>query len=145
MKYTITFISIVSISLLTACGGGGDGGKSNPVAAVPASSEDIVAQRDFSFDIGKKITLSVNYAGATKGALHIYSEAAFTKDNGEVIAEPTSRMTTIYPDLTDVVELEVNGNWPNLYVRWVPMSSAESEQSWSIALDEPSNSYHLAF
>ena len=66
-------------------------------------AQDIVAQRDFSFDVGEKITLSIDYSGSTKGALHLYSEAAFVKADGEVIPDPVSRITTIYPELTDEV------------------------------------------
>ncbi|MDK9760216.1 hypothetical protein KIV40_34280 [Vibrio sp. D173a] len=143
MKTSIKLISLLSISVLTACGGGGGGSTAQP--ATPAAAQDIVAQRDFSFDVGEKITLSIDYSGSTKGALHLYSEAAFVKADGEVIPDPVSRITTIYPDLTDEVKLEVNTNWDSLYVRWVPMTSSESEQTWSITLGQPSNSYHLTF
>lgn len=146
MKTSIKLISLLSISALTACGGGGGGGGgSTAQPATPAAAQDIVAQRDFSFDVGEKITLSIDYSGSTKGALHLYSEAAFVKADGEVIPDPVSRITTIYPDLTGEVELEINTNWDSLYVRWVPMTSSESEQTWSIPLGQPSNSYHLAF
>lgn len=146
MKTSIKSVSLLAILALTACGGGGGGGggsTAQPTATVAA--EDIVASRDFSFDVGEKITLSIDYLGETKGALHLYSKAAFAKADGEAIPDPVSRITTIYPDLTDEVELEINSNWDSLYVRWVPMTSSESEQTWSISLGEPSNSYHLTF
>lgn len=146
MKTSIKLASLLSILALTACGGGGGGGGgSTAQPAAPAAAQDIVAQRDFSFDVGEKITLSIDYSGATKGALHLYSKAAFVKADGEAIPDPVSRITTIYPDLTDEVELEINANWDNLYVRWVPMTSSESEQTWSVPLGQPSNSYHLTF
>ncbi len=162
-------ITMTSLSLaITACGGGGGGGGSNTSASpaqIPAatptqtpaqlpasviqpaaiSTSDIVAPVGFSFDIGEKISLSMDYTGTTSGALHLYSESAFVMSNGDVVADPLSRITTVYPTQIDVVELEVNGNWEQIYARWVPMSSSEKEQSWVISLDQSSNSYHLAF
>ncbi|ROS69581.1 hypothetical protein [Vibrio crassostreae] len=160
-------ITMTSLSLaITACGGGGGGGNTSaspaqtpaatptqtpaqlPASAIqPAaiSTSDIVAPVGFSFDIGEKISLSMDYTGTTSGALHLYSESAFVMSNGDVVADPLSRITTVYPTQIDVVELEVNGNWEQIYARWVPMSSSEKEQSWVISLDQSSNSYHLAF
>ena len=158
-------ITMTSFSfIVSACGGGGGGGGGNtsaspaqtpdatpsptPAPAIqPAaiSTSDIVAPVGFSFDIGEKISLSMDYTGKTAGALHLYTESVFVMSNGEVVAEPTSRITTVYPTPTDVVELEVNGNWEQIYARWVPMSSQEQEQSWVITLDQSSNSCHLAF
>ncbi|CAK2097056.1 Lipoprotein [Vibrio crassostreae] len=162
-------ITMTSLSLaITACGGGGGGGGGNtsaspaqtpaatptqtpaqlPASAIqPAaiSTSDIVVPVGFSFDIGEKISLSMDYTGTTSGALHLYSESAFVMSNGDVVADPLSRITTVYPTQIDVVELEVNGNWEQIYARWVPMSSSEKEQSWVISLDQSSNSYHLAF
>ncbi|MBO0206294.1 hypothetical protein J0678_25015, partial [Vibrio alginolyticus] len=76
------------------------------------------------------------------GALHLYSKAAYTTAIGDVIADPTSRITTLYPNMAGDVELEVNGNWTHLYAQWVPMSAQESEQNWSIALNNSNNNYH---
>ncbi|CAK3791541.1 Lipoprotein [Vibrio crassostreae] len=159
-------ITMTSFSLIiSACGGGGGGNTSASPAQTPAatptptpaqlpalviqpaaiSTSDIVAPVGFSFDIGEKISLSMDYTGTTSGALHLYSESAFVMSNGDVVADPLSRITTVYPTQIDVVELEVNGNWEQIYARWVPMSSSEKEQSWVISLDQSSNSYHLAF
>ncbi|HHP0511805.1 TPA: hypothetical protein ACRZ3R_002557 [Vibrio harveyi] len=142
---TIMFAS----TLVAACGGGGGGGSSTP-APTPVADEvddtqDIVAQRDFSFDIGETITLSMNYQGSADGALHLYTKAAFTTENGDVIADPMSRITTVYPTRTSQVELEVNGNWTKLYAQWVPMSASESEKNWVISLNQSINNYHLDF
>ncbi len=142
---TIMFAS----TLIAACGGGGGGGSSTP-APTPVADEvddtqDIVAQRDFSFDIGETITLSMNYQGSADGALHLYTKAAFTTENGDVIADPMSRITTVYPTRTSQVELEVNGNWTQLYAQWVPMSASESEKNWVISLNQSNNNYHLDF
>ncbi|EKO3784494.1 hypothetical protein V9R59_001160 [Vibrio harveyi] len=142
---TIMFAS----TLIAACGGGGGGGSSTP-APTPVADEvddtqDIVAQRDFSFDIGETITLSMNYQGSADGALHLYTKAAFTTENGDVIADPMSRITTVYPTRTSQVELEVNGNWTKLYAQWVPMSASESEKNWVISLNQSNNNYHLDF
>lgn len=142
---TIMFAS----TLVAACGGGGGGGSSTP-APTPVADEvddtqDIVAQRDFSFDIGETITLSMNYQGSADGALHLYTKAAFTTENGDVIADPMSRITTVYPTRTSQVELEVNGNWTKLYAQWVPMSASESEKNWVISLNQSNNHYHLDF
>ncbi|MCY9875544.1 hypothetical protein OTK59_03155 [Vibrio natriegens] len=151
MKHSTKLLITSLISALTvACGGGGGGGGSSTpptpaVAEVSDNTADIVAERDFSFDIGEKITLSVNYTGSTEGALHLYSKAAYTTENGTVIADPTSRVTTVYPTETEDVELEVNGNWTHIYAQWVPMSTKESEQNWSIALNNTNNNYHLDF
>ncbi|MET2952209.1 hypothetical protein ABXV17_01705 [Vibrio harveyi] len=142
---TIMFAS----TLVAACGGGGGGGSSTP-APTPVADEvddtqDIVAQRDFSFDIGETITLSMNYQGSADGALHLYTKAAYTTENGDVIADPMSRITTVYPTRTSQVELEVNGNWTKLYAQWVPMSASESEKNWVISLNQSNNNYHLDF
>ncbi|HAS6967806.1 TPA: hypothetical protein NGT82_002846 [Vibrio parahaemolyticus] len=152
MKHSTKLLMTTLISALTvACGGGGGGGGSTtPPAPTPSvqvldNTADIVAERDFSFDIGEKITLSVNYTGSTEGALHLYSKAAYTTVNGDVIADPTSRITTLYPNMAGDVELEVNGNWTHLYAQWVPMSAQESEQNWSIALNNSNNNYHIDF
>ncbi|TOD72038.1 hypothetical protein [Vibrio parahaemolyticus] len=152
MKHSTKLLMTTLISaLIVACGGGGGGGGSTtPPAPTPSvqvldNTADIVAERDFSFDIGEKITLSVNYTGSTEGALHLYSKAAYTTVNGDVIADPTSRITTLYPNMAGDVELEVNGNWTHLYAQWVPMSAQESEQNWSIALNNSNNNYHIDF
>ncbi|EIV8647265.1 hypothetical protein AL190_002055 [Vibrio parahaemolyticus] len=156
MKHSTKLLMTTLISaLIVACGGGGGGGgggSTTPPAPTPTPSvqvldntADIVAERDFSFDIGEKITLSVNYTGSTEGALHLYSKAAYTTVNGDVIADPTSRITTLYPNMAGDVELEVNGNWTHLYAQWVPMSAQESEQNWSIALNNSNNNYHIDF
>ncbi|EHH2452305.1 hypothetical protein ACNPFM_002152 [Vibrio parahaemolyticus] len=152
MKHSTKLLMTTLISALTvACGGGGGGGGSTtPPAPTPSvqvldNTADIVAERDFSFDIGEKITLSVNYTGSTEGALHLYSKAAYTTVNGDVIADPTSRITTLYPNMAGDVELEVNSNWTHLYAQWVPMSAQESEQNWSIALNNSNNNYHIDF
>lgn len=166
MNYTIKLFTISSLPLLVAaCGGGGGSSSAAPaqtpsatpipvqtpaspaqpaVAAITDTSE-IVAQAGFSFDVGERISLSMDYTGTTPGALHLYSESAFVMSNGDIVADPLSRITTVYPTQIDVVELEVNGNWDQIYARWVPMSSSEQEQSWVISLDQSSNSYHLAF
>ncbi|HHC6554521.1 TPA: hypothetical protein ACN36H_000978 [Vibrio parahaemolyticus] len=152
MKHSTKLLMTTLISaLIVACGGGGGGGGSTtPPAPTPSvqvldNTADIVAERDFSFDIGEKITLSVNYTGSTEGALHLYSKAAYTTVNGDVIADPTSRITTLYPNMAGDVELEVNSNWTHLYAQWVPMSAQESEQNWSIALNNSNNNYHIDF
>ncbi|HCG8472988.1 hypothetical protein P3441_12790 [Vibrio parahaemolyticus] len=151
MKHSTKLLMTTLISaLIVACGGGGGGGSTTPPAPTPSvqvldNTADIVAERDFSFDIGEKITLSVNYTGSTEGALHLYSKAAYTTANGDVIADPTSRITTLYPNMAGDVELEVNGNWTHLYAQWVPMSAQESEQNWSIALNNSNNNYHIDF
>ncbi|HCG7477853.1 TPA: hypothetical protein NJ403_004896 [Vibrio parahaemolyticus] len=151
MKHSTKLLMTTLISaLIVACGGGGGGGSTTPPAPTPSvqvldNTADIVAERDFSFDIGEKITLSVNYTGSTEGALHLYSKAAYTTVNGDVIADPTSRITTLYPNMAGDVELEVNGNWTHLYAQWVPMSAQESEQNWSIALNNSNNNYHIDF
>ena len=145
----------VSLSLV-ACGGGGGGdagsagGGASATTPAAASTQidntaDIVASRDFSFDVGQIITFTVDYSGSSDGAVHLYSEAAFTSDSGEVIADPTSRITTIYPDRTSTVTLEVNSNWQQIYARWVPMASNETELSWAVSLDQASNSYQISF
>ncbi|MCQ9073331.1 hypothetical protein [Vibrio harveyi] len=144
---TIMFAS----TLVAACGGGGGGGSGSstpaptPVADEVDDTQDIVAQRDFSFDIGETITLSMNYQGSADGALHLYTKAAFTTENGDVIADPMSRITTVYPTRTSQVELEVNGNWTKLCAQWVPMSASESEKNWVISLNQSNNHYHLDF
>ncbi|ELV8770451.1 hypothetical protein ACPV5H_05805 [Vibrio harveyi] len=141
---TIMFAS----TLVAACGGGGGGSSTpapTPVADEVDDTQDIVAQRDFSFDIGEMITLSMNYQGSADGALHLYTKAAFTTENGDVIADPMSRITTVYPTRTSQVELEVNGNWTKLYAQWVPMSASESEKNWVISLNQSNNNYHLDF
>ncbi|HDM8193061.1 hypothetical protein [Vibrio harveyi] len=141
---TIMFAS----TLVAACGGGGGGSSTpapTPVADEVDDTQDIVAQRDFSFDIGETITLSMNYQGSADGALHLYTKAAFTTENGDVIADPMSRITTVYPTRTSQVELEVNGNWTKLYAQWVPMSASESEKNWVISLNQSNNNYHLDF
>ncbi|MEZ9579204.1 MULTISPECIES: hypothetical protein [unclassified Vibrio] len=165
MNYTIKRFTISSLSLLVAaCGGGGSSSAApaqtpsatptpaqtpaspaQPAVAAITDTSEIVAQAGFSFDVGEKISLSMDYSGTTPGALHLYSESAFVMSNGDVVADPLSRITTVYPTQIDVVELEVNGNWKRIYARWVPMSSSEQEQSWVISLDQSSNSYHLAF
>ncbi|MGR5426163.1 hypothetical protein PQE20_25070 [Vibrio harveyi] len=141
---TIMFAS----TLVAACGGGGGGSSTpapTPVADEVDDTQDIVAQRDFSFDIGETITLSMNYQGSADGALHLYTKAAFTTENGDVIADPMSRITTVYPTRTSQVELEVNGNWTKLYAQWVPMSASESEKNLVISLNQSNNNYHLDF
>ena len=168
MNYTIKLFTISSLPLLVAaCGGGGGGGSSSaapaqtpsatpipvqtpaspaqPAVAAITDTSEIVAQAGFSFDVGERISLSIDYTGTTPGALHLYSESAFVMSNGDIVADPLSRITTVYPTQIDVVELEVNGNWDQIYARWVPTSSSEQEQSWVISLDQSSNSYHLAF
>ncbi|MGR5275615.1 hypothetical protein ACPV5J_02940 [Vibrio rotiferianus] len=140
---TIMFAS----TLVAACGGGGGSSTPapTPVADEVDDTQDIVAQRDFSFDIGETITLSMNYQGSADGAVHLYTKAAFTTENGDVIADPMSRITTVYPTRTSQVELEVNGNWTKLYAQWVPMSASESEKNWVISLNQSNNNYHLDF
>ncbi|MCQ6513419.1 hypothetical protein NPN18_27040, partial [Vibrio parahaemolyticus] len=68
MKHSTKLLMTTLISaLIVACGGGGGGGgSSTPPAPAPTPSvqflentADIVAERDFSFDICEKITLSV--------------------------------------------------------------------------------------
>ncbi|MEF1307261.1 hypothetical protein QTO17_35955, partial [Vibrio owensii] len=62
---TIVFAS----TLVAACGGGGGGGGGSstpapaPVVDETDDTQDIMAQRDFSFDVGETITLSMNYQG----------------------------------------------------------------------------------
>ncbi|MCW8344818.1 hypothetical protein MD535_02105 [Vibrio sp. ZSDZ65] len=133
--------------LITACGGGGGGDSAPPAPVVKPieNTANIVASRDFSFDVSEKITLSLDYIGTSEGALHLYTKAAHVFTNGDVAADPTSRITTIYPTLTNEVELEVNSNWRALYAEWVPMNSAESEVNVVIHLDQPSNAYHITF
>ncbi|MFN3017128.1 hypothetical protein ACK1CN_14380 [Vibrio coralliilyticus] len=156
MKHSnrITLSLLVSLSLVACGGGSGDagsvGGGASATTPAAASAQidntaDIVASRDFSFDVGQIITFTVDYSGSSDGAVHLYSEAAFTSDSGEVIADPTSRITTIYPDRTSTVTLEVNSNWQQIYARWVPMVSNETELSWVVSLDQASNSYQISF
>ena len=152
MNIFTRLLTIIFVSLLAVACGGGDGGGGGSSTPPPEASDDpikgtqdIVAQRDFSFDVGETITLSMNYQGASDGALHLYTKEAFTAENGDVIADPMSRITTIYPTRTNQVELEVNGNWTKLYAQWVPMNAGESEKNWVISLNQSNNNYHLDF
>ncbi|CAM3104122.1 MULTISPECIES: hypothetical protein [Vibrio] len=151
-------LTVLASLCFTGCGGGGGGeagssggGASTTTPTVTATSTpientaDIVASRDFSFDVGQVITLSVDYSGSSDGAVHLYSQAAFTSDSGEVIADPTSRITTIYPSRTSTVTLEVNSNWQQIYAHWVPMASNETELSQVVTLDQASHSYQVSF
>lgn len=150
MKISTKLLTIMFVPVfIVACGGGGGGGGSTP-APTPTvetidNTQDIVAERDFSFDVGESITISMNYQGSADGALHLYTKAAFTTENGVVVADPMSRITTIYPTRTSEVELEVNGNWSQLYAQWVPMSANESEKNWVVSLNQSNNNYHLDF
>ncbi|MCW1891228.1 hypothetical protein OK016_27135 [Vibrio chagasii] len=47
----------------------------------------------------------MDYTGTTAGLFICTLESAFVMSNGDVVAEPTSRITTVYPTHTDVVEL----------------------------------------
>ncbi|WP_028022433.1 hypothetical protein [Enterovibrio calviensis] len=169
MNMILKRLNLIALPLiLTACGGGGGGdasggttgsaadtgntGGSDVTSSSPSAeattltnTDDIVAARAFKFCIGQTIQLSVNYSGSTSGALHIFSQADYIHANGDVDVDPLSRITTIYPDLTTDVDIEVNGNWEQLYARWVPMSSSESEQTLVINLDESSHSYLVSF
>lgn len=152
MNIFTRLLTIIFVSLLAVACGGGDGGGGGSSTPPPEASDDpikgtqdIVAQRDFSFDVGETITLSVNYQGASDGALHLYTREAFMAENGDVIADPMSRITTIYSTRTNQVELEVNGNWTKLYAQWVPMNAGESEKNWVISLNQSNNNYHLDF
>ncbi|MFM2587664.1 hypothetical protein [Vibrio sp. TBV020] len=159
MNTSTKLLTIMSTStLILACGGGGGGDSSGGSSGSGSSTtptqttsaqlidtQDIVAQRDFAFCIGDKITLSMNYQGTAEGALHLYTKSAFTTEDGVEIADPMSRITTIYPTRTNQVELEVNGNWSKLYAQWVPMSASEPEKNWVISLDQSNNNYHLDF
>ncbi len=127
MKISTKLLTIMFVPVfIVACGGGGGGGGGSstpaptPTVETIDNTQDIVAERDFSFDIGETITISMNYQGSADGALHLYTKAAFTTENGVVVADPMSRITTIYPTRTSEVELEVNGNWSQLYAQWVP-------------------------
>ena len=140
MNIFTRLLTIIFVSLLAVACGGGDGGGGGSSTPPPEASDDpikgtqdIVAQRDFSFDVGETITLSMNYQGASDGALHLYTKEAFTAENGDVIADPMSRITTIYPTRT------------KLYAQWVPMSASESEKNWVISLNQSNNNYHLDF
>ncbi|HDM8204988.1 hypothetical protein ACNO65_16875 [Vibrio campbellii] len=152
MNIFTRLLIIIFVSLLAVACGGGDGGGGGSSTPAPEASDDpikgtqdIVAQRDFSFDVGETITLSMNYLGSVDGALHLYTKAAFTAENGDQIGDPLSRITTVYPTRTNQVELEVNGNWTKLYAQWVPMSASESEKNWVISLNQSNNHYHLDF
>ncbi|CAH1541397.1 conserved hypothetical protein [Vibrio jasicida] len=152
MKISTKLLTIMFVPVfIVACGGGGGGGGGSstpaptPTVETIDNTQDIVAERDFSFDIGETITISMNYQGSADGALHLYTKAAFTTENGVVVADPMSRITTIYPTRTSEVELEVNGNWSQLYAQWVPMSANESEKNWVVSLNQSNNNYHLDF
>ncbi|MGR5443578.1 hypothetical protein ACPV47_01655 [Vibrio jasicida] len=152
MKISTKLLTIMFVPVfIVACGGGGGGGGGSstpaptPTVETIDNTQDIVAERDFSFDVGETITISMNYQGSADGALHLYTKAAFTTENGVVVADPMSRITTIYPTRTSEVELEVNGNWNQLYAQWVPMSANESEKNWVVSLNQSNNNYHLDF
>ncbi|KIP77278.1 hypothetical protein SN11_10075 [Vibrio harveyi] len=152
MKISTKLLTIMFVpAFIVACGGGGGGGGGSstpaptPTVETIDNTQDIVAERDFSFDVGETITISMNYQGSADGALHLYTKAAFTTENGVVVADPMSRITTIYPTRTSEVELEVNGNWSQLYAQWVPMSANESEKNWVVSLNQSNNNYHLDF
>ncbi|MGR5109502.1 hypothetical protein [Vibrio jasicida] len=152
MKISTKLLTIMFVPVfIVACGGGGGGGGGSstptptPTVETIDNTQDIVAERDFSFDVGETITISMNYQGSADGALHLYTKAAFTTENGVVVADPMSRITTIYPTRTSEVELEVNGNWSQLYAQWVPMSANESEKNWVVSLNQSNNNYHLDF
>ncbi|EOD81419.1 hypothetical protein D515_04321 [Grimontia indica] len=159
MNITLKRMTLIALPLfLTACGGGGGGdtstgsggsGSSDVSSSSPTTSlvntEDIVAARAFKFCIGDAIQLSVNYSGSTPGALHVYSQADYVHANGDVDVDPLSRLTTIYPDLTTTVDIEINGNWEQIYARWVPMSSSELEQTFVVTLNQASGAYVISF
>ncbi|MFN1532800.1 hypothetical protein [Vibrio jasicida] len=152
MKISTKLLTIMFVPVfIVACGGGGGGGGGSstpaptPTVETIDNTQDIVAERNFSFDVGETITISMNYQGSADGALHLYTKAAFTTENGVVVADPMSRITTIYPTRTSEVELEVNGNWSQLYAQWVPMSANESEKNWVVSLNQSNNNYHLDF
>jgi hypothetical protein len=152
MKISTKLLTIMFVPVfIVACGGGGGGGGGSstpaptPTVETIDNTQDIVAERNFSFDVGETITISMNYQGSADGALHLYTKAAFTTEDGVVVADPMSRITTIYPTRTSEVELEVNGNWSQLYAQWVPMSANESEKNWVVSLNQSNNNYHLDF
>ncbi|GEM75240.1 hypothetical protein [Vibrio sagamiensis] len=143
MNVRVTLFVLLGGVFITACDDDRESTKPNPVYDTSPTTKDIVAARDFNFDLGKTITLSFNYHGNTNGALHIYSKAAYTHPSGDSIGDPRSRLTTVYPKLTGQVELEINSNWKKIYVHWVPMSVSESEQNWVIPLNQSNNNYHI--
>ncbi|AUI88622.1 hypothetical protein BS333_20170 [Vibrio azureus] len=143
MNVKVMLVSLLCTGLISACGDGEDSSSVTPVPKSLPNTESLVAARDFDFDIGTKITLSMNYKGENDGALHIYSEAAYTDSSGDAIGDPRSRLTTVYPKLTEQIELEINTNWQQLYVHWVPMNVNESEQNWVISLNQANNTYHI--
>ncbi|WP_341665408.1 hypothetical protein [Vibrio sp.] len=145
-------IILVMSLFVTACGGGGGGGESTGgssggtvVSEAIVRSSDIVAERDFDFDLGSEITLSIDNSSGETGALHLYSKAAHVSQDGTIYADPMSRITTIYPNETQTVAIEVNGNWSQLYAEWVPMNSSSLERYWTIELNQSSQSYSLSF
>ncbi|MCQ6508001.1 hypothetical protein NPM20_24705, partial [Vibrio parahaemolyticus] len=72
--------TLISELILAIGGDGGVRGSTTHPAPAPTPSlqvldntADIVAEREFSFEIVEKITLSLNYTGSTEGAFHLYS------------------------------------------------------------------------
>jgi len=149
MKFIGPSLLVFTALGLVACGGqDSSAGRSAPPVpqpSKPAQTSEIVAERDFSFSTSKNITLSIDYDGQTKGAFHIYHQAAHIGSEGLIIGDPTSRITTIYPEHNQSMDLEVNNNWPSLYIHWVPMSIHESERTWAVTLNQASEHYHITF
>ena len=156
MKLKCKPVILITSLFLVACGGGGDGGGvsgdvaggnsgQTAVSEATVRSQDIVADRDFDFELGSEITLSIDNSSGETGALHLYSSAEYVSQDGTIYADPMSRITTIYPNETPTVSIEVNENWSQLYAQWVPMNSGSMERSWAIELNQPSQSYSLSF
>ncbi|GEM74793.1 hypothetical protein [Vibrio sagamiensis] len=149
MRYVIASLLMLAVLGIVACGGQENSVERSapPVAQSPkpAQTSQIIAERDFSFNSSKKITLSVEYSVQGKGAFHVYYKAAHVSSEGLVIGDPTSRITTIYPEQDQVVEIEVNSNWSSLYIHWVPMSVYQSELTLAIPLNQASDHYHITF
>tara|TARA_Y100001956_G_scaffold82584_1_gene104130 strand:+ start:5125 stop:5562 length:438 start_codon:yes stop_codon:yes gene_type:complete len=139
-------LSIFALFTLAACGGGGGGSNSSPSSATTQTvdTENIVAERDFLFQLEHKISLDLIQSGSDKGVIHIYTQLDAELDDGRLIANPTSHLTSIYPQASPSTDLIVNRNWVALYLQWTPMGNGE-EKTFRLKLSPDQSQYLLQF
>ena len=146
MKINNTLLALSLSSLLAACGGGGGGGGSAPSnqAATTIETKNVVARRDFSFQVERKVQLDIQQASPDEGVIHVYTSLGARLEDGRYIADPTSHLTSIYPQTAPSTNLIVNVNWQALYVQWTPLNG-DQEMTWQLELLPDQNQYLIQF
>ncbi len=127
MNKPILSLIIVGILTLTlvGCGGGDSDTNTKVITPVPASTTaDLEVAPDFNFRIDMDMVLSITEVPQYAGVVNVYYDYEFHDEvNNIYYPDYATKLLSFSPSASTSVDIQVNKNWVNLIVEFVPIEA----------------------